>query len=101
MISYDGLYALSREIDDGLRKMKAVGHQVANARMDYPVPGGWGTVTVTGAGHVVSISLDPSRLRYANGQALGAALTEAINGAERRAAAQLRERVNEVRPRIQ
>jgi DNA-binding protein YbaB len=100
MISYDGLYALVCEIDGGLRKMRSVAEQEANTPWEYHIPGDLGQVTVTGAGHVVSISLDPRMLRYVNGRALGTALTQTIGHAERDAAQRWRQRIEDVRPRI-
>ena len=100
MISDDGLYALVRELDEGLRKMMTAGQQEANTPREYRIPGDLGTVTVTGAGQLASISLDPRMLRYVNGQALGAAMTQTVRHAEHDAAQRWRQRIDEARPRI-
>lgn len=100
MISYDGLYALVRELDGGLNHMTSAGRQAADTHQDHPIPGNLGTVTVTGAGQLVSISLDARMLPYVNGHALGATLTRAINDAEHKAAARWRQHVDAARPRF-
>lgn len=96
MNMYDRLYALAKEIDANVAQVKKVAGGTARQQTKLPIPGGLGSVTVTGGGQLVSVDLDRRALGATNGTALGRQLVQAIREAESRATAARKQQIEAV-----
>lgn len=101
MSHYNELYALVSEMDAGIADLVNARNQALSRPVKEPVPGDIGTVTVSGAGDLVSVDLDRDRLFGVTGASLGRAVADTIRAAEQRAAAQYRQLVDDARPVIE
>jgi DNA-binding protein YbaB len=81
------LEAFVREVEANLHRVQAAARQARAATLTVPIPGGFGTVTVTGAGIPVSVDLNRDTPRLTRGAALAKAITLAIHQAEDQAKA--------------
>lgn len=100
MTSYDQLHALAREIDNSIRQADAVSAQTVQERFDQPIPGGLGTVSVSGSGQLLSVAIDPRAVRYANGVSLGRSVVQAIRAAEAKAENTRQQRIVQAEHRL-
>ncbi|WP_329072401.1 hypothetical protein [Amycolatopsis sp. NBC_01480] len=87
MKANDQLYAYVQEIEADLRRTKATVREAIQARLTVPIGGALGTVTVTGAGALVSVDLSPKAPWMVGAGKLAAEVTRAIQEAEQRARA--------------
>jgi DNA-binding protein YbaB len=92
---YDDLYALVNELERNLHQQEAAAAASASAALERPIPGGLGTVTVSGTGALLNVTIDPHGLRSTNGRALGAQIAQTIRGAEAHAQAVREQRIAE------
>ena len=83
----DQLYAYVREIEANLHDKRTAITQAAQARLTVPIDGEVGTVTVTGAGALVSVDLSTNAPWMVGAGKLALAITKAIQEAEHQAAA--------------
>lgn len=97
MTHYDELYALVSEMHTALAELRNARDEALTRPVEQTIPGDLGTVTVSGAGELVSVVLTRKRLIGTNGASLGRAVADAIRTAEKRAAAQYRQTVAEAR----
>jgi DNA-binding protein YbaB len=96
MNMYDRLHALAKEIDANVARVKQVAGDTARQQTRLPIPGGLGSVTVTGGGQFVSVDLDRRALGVTNGTALGRQIVQAIREAESRAAHATKQQIEAV-----
>lgn len=85
MSRYDELYMLAKEIETNLHRVQATVAGFAAARVVMPIPGGCGTVTVTGTGQLVSVDLERGPVSRVTGAALARGVEQAIRRAEEEA----------------
>jgi DNA-binding protein YbaB len=91
--SYDRLHLFVNEIEGNLHRKQAVTASFAEATHRVDIPGGYGAVTVDGNGRLRSVELARDVAFVTTGRRLGAALVDAINQAERTAAADRERRI--------
>ncbi|MGP4015713.1 YbaB/EbfC family nucleoid-associated protein [Saccharopolyspora sp. 5N708] len=96
---YDQLHALAKEIDANVAQVQKVAGDTARQQTRLPIPGGLGSVTVTGGGQLVSVDLDRRGLGATNGAALGRQVVQAIREAESRAMDAKKQRIDAVQRR--
>jgi DNA-binding protein YbaB len=94
---YDELCAYVREIESNLARIRATAATFTESRRNHPIPGDYGTVTVSGHGALVSIDIKPETAKFINGKTLGRAITAAIARAEDDAQEFRQQRMNEAR----
>ncbi|MBN6034027.1 YbaB/EbfC family nucleoid-associated protein [Amycolatopsis sp. 195334CR] len=100
MNHYDELYALVAEMDAGIVAMKKAQETALATPVTQPISGEVGTVTVSGAGELLSVDLDRNRLVGATGGSLARSVVSAVRAAEQRRAEQYQQLVNDARPSI-
>lgn len=82
MNRYDQLCAYVAEVDNNLGRMQAVAESFADVRHTVPIPGEFGTVTVSGNGKLLSVELHRDTPMMTRGKPLGQAIMRAIRQAE-------------------
>ncbi|GAA3355769.1 YbaB/EbfC family nucleoid-associated protein [Saccharopolyspora gregorii] len=82
---------LVAEIGRRTEEVAEVGRSLSERRISVDVPGGIGTVSVSGHGQLIDIELDRENLWRTNESSLGRLVVDALADAERQAA-ELRER---------
>lgn len=100
MNAYNELYALVSEMNSGIVDMKNAQNEALSRPVTHPISGDIGTVTVSGAGDLVSVDLGRDRIFGTTSASLGRAVVHAIRTAEQRVAAQYQQIVDEARPVI-
>jgi DNA-binding protein YbaB len=83
----DELYNLVKEIHGKVEAVEGAISETAQARTVRHLPGELGTVTVTGGGQLVDVSLDMRALKTQTGASLGRQIMQGIQQAEKDAAA--------------
>lgn len=101
MSRYNELYALVAEMNAALTRLVDARDEALSSSVIQPISGDIGTVTVDGAGHLVSVGLDRARLFGVTGASLGRAVLDAIRTAEQRTSARYRQLVDEARPVVE
>ncbi|QUQ65289.1 YbaB/EbfC family nucleoid-associated protein [Kutzneria sp. CA-103260] len=82
MTSYNEIYALAEEIDANISKARELAQTAMNRPYTVEIEPNLGTVTVTGAGELIAVDLDPRTLPTTMGRSLGAQVMAAIHHAE-------------------
>ncbi|HWC20714.1 MAG TPA: YbaB/EbfC family nucleoid-associated protein [Amycolatopsis sp.] len=88
MSTDDELYNLAREINDAVATIQSTVKRAATSSVEVRLPGDLGTVTVTGAGELQRIDLDPDEVRNYTTASLARQLLAGIHQAEHDAARQ-------------
>lgn len=99
MNTYDRLYALVKEMDADLERVRTAVTSTANERHERPIRNDLGTVTVTGAGELVAVDLNVRALHAVRPAHLGQQLRDAILTAERHALTQREQRIKDAQRR--
>jgi DNA-binding protein YbaB len=81
----DELDAYVRELEAKFQRHADAAEAVAEAKVDYRIPGDLGRVRMTAAKQLLAIELDAAGLRYTTAKALGAQLLAAVKAAETQA----------------
>ena len=81
----DELYHLAREIDAATAAVAQTTQEAERAPQLWPLPGGLGSVTVSGAGELTAVTLDSAEMRQYSAAALSRALLQGIREAEQQA----------------
>lgn len=82
---YDQMYALVTEIDENTRRVREAAISARSRTVRQELPGGVGSVTVTGSGTLLAVQLDRYKVSTISGAALGSAVLRAITAAEAQA----------------
>jgi hypothetical protein len=80
--SYNEIYALSEEIDADIGRTRELVQAALSRPHTVDIEPDIGTVTVTWAGDLIAVNLDPRALPTTVGRALGAQVMAAIHHAE-------------------
>jgi DNA-binding protein YbaB len=81
----DELYHLAREIDAAAAAVAKTAQDTERQPLQLPLPGKLGSITVSGAGELTSVTLESTDLQQYSADALARTLLRAIQDAEAQA----------------
>jgi DNA-binding protein YbaB len=81
----DELYHLAREIDAAAAAVAQTARDTEREPLQLPLPGELGSITVSGAGELTSVTLESTELHHYSADALSRTLLRAIQDAEAQA----------------
>lgn len=101
MNTYDRLYNLAKEIDANVAAIAQAAESSRAMPLSRTIGAGLGTVTVDGAGALLSVDLDRDAAVTQTGASLAGHILRAINDAEKAAVARREAMIDEASRRVE